>query len=143
MKLLRKNRDRNGCGLIAVHNAAQMSGQPIPYERVLWAARSWCKYSRYGGMTNAQITSLVRTLNLNARHIRKGTSFEKIMCSFFEGHSVIISYQDKQDGYGHAVLVTPNFKITNPDNKYVEWKDLFRAICHHEVGIDAWIVGKP
>jgi hypothetical protein len=142
MKFLKKNQERRGCGLVAAYNAAQWAGIPISYEKVSEAARAWCGF-RNSGMKTAKMTQLFRSLNVPTSRLKKGTLLNVPLNALWDGHAVVFGYCDKDKGSGHAILVTPDFKILNPDPKYKKWTDLFNAICTGQVTYNAWIVGKP
>lgn len=143
MKFLKKNQERRGCGLVTAYNAATWLGMKISYEYVSLQARAWCGFTGKSGMKTKNMTALFRALNVPTKRLKKGTLLNVALNALWDGHAVAFGYHDTEDGFGHAILVTPDFKILNPDYKYKKWNDLFNAICTNKVSYNAWIVGKP
>lgn len=142
MDLMNKGIERKGCALVAAYNAAQFAGVPVSYKEVSENARAFCGF-RNNGLKTDKVTKLFRCLNIPTRRLKKNTPLNVALNALWDGHAVVFGYRDKDRRAGHAVVVTPDFKILNPDSDYQRWNDLFNGICTGKVTYNAWIVGKP
>lgn len=139
---MNKGIERKGCALVAAYNAAQFAGVPVSYKEVSENARAFCGF-RNNGLKTDKVTKLFRCLNIPTRRLKKNTPLNVALNALWDGHAVVFGYRDKDRRAGHAVVVTPDFKILNPDSDYQRWNDLFNGICTGKVTYNAWIVGKP
>lgn len=141
MKFLRKNVERKGCGVLTAYNACHWAGIPLEYKDVSLAARAWCGFKN-NGLKFKMLGKLLRELNVPHKLLRKGTPVNVALNALWDGHAVVFAYRELDATAGHAILLTPDFKIVNPDYKYKKWNDLFNDICASKVEFNAWVLEK-
>lgn len=131
------------CALVAVHNASIWLGTPVEFQTVKEKAVELCGFdTERGGLRTNQIQKLLKSVGIPVKRWRKGTPFYLIVYALFAGAAMVFSYRVKGEKKGHAVIVTPDFKIHNGVNRYKKWKTLFYDICTEKLEFNAWIVGE-
>jgi len=142
MKFLKRNQEKKGCALVAAHNASLWYGNSIPYDKISEISRVWYGFNNATGFKANKLTGFLKDINLPIKRLNKNTKISSVLCSLWEGNSVILSYYPDKSIEGHVVFVTPKFKVFN--NHYKNWVQLYNAICKNKIKFaGAWVINKP
>lgn len=125
MKIIRKNKKRGDCGVVAAFNAASWCNAYRPYTEVEKLAKS-CGYHPDKGIWHFQFANLVKKLGIPAKKVRP-KSLEELQTSIYLGKFFVFLYTPTGQHTGHAITVfldhTARIRIINPDEERVTWGD--------------------
>lgn len=130
MKLIRKNRKKKDCGVVAAFNAASWCNVYRPYNEIEKAAKS-CGYNPTKGIWSFQFAKLLKKLDVPVKKI-KPKSIEDIESKIYLGKFYCLLYRPTGYDIGHAIVVfldhRGNIRVINPDRVRITWNDLAAEI---------------
>jgi hypothetical protein len=103
MKVMRKNRTKSDCGLIATFNAASWCKRNIPYNRIKTVASDWFGYGEGRGMLLPELPNLLKKLRIPFSEVKKNPL--EIQEEIYSGKAFVIGYKQTGEDFGHAILV--------------------------------------
>src|SRR5882672_7714434 len=123
MKILRKNKKKRDCVVVAAYNAASWCNLNKTYKEIEKVARS-CGYNDKKGTYYFQFDNLVKKLNLPAKRI-KPRSLNEIENRLYKGRFFIFLYTELNSSTGHAVSAFVDHAgrviLVNPEGELKNW----------------------
>lgn len=117
MKIIRNNKKKGDCGVVAAYNAASWCNISKPYEEVEKIARS-CGYNPERGIYFFQFSNLVKKLGLPAKKIRP-KNLDEILDKLYRGKFFVFLYTPVGYHTGHAISAFVDHKgritLVNPE----------------------------
>jgi hypothetical protein len=134
VNLIQKNRSKKDCGVVAMYNAAIISGLRKRYSTIEKIAIS-CGYDPKVGIYRAQLRRIMNKLELNWRWIEP-VSTSDMEERLSTGKIFVIAYNPDGLKSGHVIvlLMAPDhtIRIINPGKKYAKtWTKFKRNIAEY------------
>lgn len=135
MKLIRQNRKKKDCAVVATYNALEWCKKPTSYEEVEKIAKS-CGYSLKKGIYLFQFNNLTKRLGIPAKRF-KPKKLDDIVRRLYKGKLLIFFYTPTGCDSGHIISVfldhTEKVSIINPDSKRVTWRSFVSDLSKNGV----------
>lgn len=126
MKIIKNNRKKGDCGVVAAFNAASWCNVYKSYKEIEKIAKS-CGYNPDGGIYSFQFANLMKKLSIPAKKIHP-RSMKEIESKLYLGKLFVFLYTPTGLRCGHAVTIFTDHKgiirIINPDDERITWNEL-------------------
>ena len=137
VKLIHRNVDKKGCGMVAIYNAAVLSSMKVTYKHVYKIAKKYKLYDKKIGINPKQFHTLIGKLKIPAISLSE-LDLKDIDKKLKKGHSFIVAYRLKKYYNGHVVNIYMYGKrvfIDNPNaiKEVCTWKKLRATIKSGEL----------
>lgn len=123
MKIIKKNKLKTDCGVVAAYNAASWCNSCRSYSEVERLAKS-CGYNPNKGIFFFQFANLMKKMGLPAKRI-KPKSRKEVESRLHSGKFLIFLYTPTGHANGHAITAFVNHRgkivIVNPEGKRSTW----------------------
>lgn len=124
MNILRNNKKRGDCGVVAAYNAAIWCHDGRPYEEVEKIAKS-CGYHPEKGIYTFQFSNLMKKLGIPAKKV-KPRNLDSILNRLYGGKFFIFLYTPTGMSIGHVISAFVDHKgritLINPEaNERATW----------------------
>lgn len=126
MRIIKKNKNKHDCGIVAAFNAAAWSDLKFTYKKVEKIAKS-CGYNPNKGIYQFQFSNLLKKLSVPAKQI-KPKSMESLTNKVYLGKCLVILYTQNGIDCSHIITVfrdhTGTIKMINPAGEIKSWGTL-------------------
>lgn len=131
MKVIRRNLDKNGCGVVGAFNALSWCNKPKKYEDILKIAKEKFGYSPKGGMSGYNFSRLIKHFKVPAKDA-VGLSVEDIQSKVYMGKAFVLLYTSADAKMGHITFIMADkngkIKVIN-EQPGVGWDDIASDIA--------------
>jgi hypothetical protein len=126
MRLIKKNRKKKDCGVVAAFNVSSWCDLYKPYTQIEKAAKS-CGYNPDKGIYFFQFASLMKKLGIPSKRLKSATVHD-IESGLYLGKFFVLLYRPNGYDLGHVIVTFldhhGHIRVINPDSKRVTWGDL-------------------
>lgn len=130
MRIIKKNKTKTDCSVVAAFNAASWCNSYRPYKEVEKIAKS-CGYNPQRGIYHFQFSNLIKKLQIPAKKI-KPKSIDELETKLYLGKCFIFIYYLTGNIGGHVITAfmnhKGNIKLVNTQDGLITWGDFASEI---------------
>jgi hypothetical protein len=139
MELINKNPSKNECAIVATYNASVWCGRALNYKAIKKVASKEYGFKKESGTPMPNICGLLAHFKIKAKPVPAGKSVLDVLDILSSGRAILIGYSIKGNGkLGHIAMVTPSFKLINPEPVMPTWADLFKHLAYGNLEFSVW-----
>jgi hypothetical protein len=139
MELINKNPSKNECAIVATYNACVWNGRTLSYKAIKSVASKEYGFKKQTGTPMTNICGLLAHFKIKAKPVPAGKSVLDVLDILSSGRAILIGYNIKGNNkVGHIAMVTPGFKLINPEPFMPTWADLLKHLAHGNLDFSVW-----